>query len=133
MGQAAHEFIHALGFWHEQSRFDRDKFVRINSENIISGQQFNFDKHTTGVELFDLPYDLASIMHYGSREFSKNDQPTIEALSGFELLPAHIKTSLSKNDIVAIQKLYGCNAVNNFLDYKLFFLLLIISLFNNSV
>lgn len=32
-----HEMFHALGRWHEQSRPDRDQFVRINEENIQSG------------------------------------------------------------------------------------------------
>lgn len=32
-----HEFLHALGFYHEQSRNDRDDFVTIVPENILEG------------------------------------------------------------------------------------------------
>ena len=36
-GIVMHEMFHALGRWHEQSRPDREQFVRILTDNIQSG------------------------------------------------------------------------------------------------
>jgi hypothetical protein len=40
IGTPLHELMHALGFVHEQNRYDRDNFVRILFSNIKQGESF---------------------------------------------------------------------------------------------
>jgi hypothetical protein len=77
LGNAIHEIGHALGMWHEQSRNDRDKWVRIVYDNIPKKAKHNFDQYLNeGQDVGE--YDYYSIMHYSTAAFSKNDKPTIE-------------------------------------------------------
>ena len=39
-----HEMMHAAGFWHEQSRYDRDQYVEVMWENIQPGNEKTLDK-----------------------------------------------------------------------------------------
>nr|XP_039268552.1 tolloid-like protein 2 [Styela clava] len=106
-----HETFHALGFWHEQSRTDRDDNVRIVWEVISPGQEYNFDKYESDqIDDQGVPYDYDSIMHYSDTAFSVNGSRTIIPLkSGAENMGRI--TNLSKFDIQELNLLYECNPI----------------------
>ena len=103
-GNTIHEISHALGMWHEQSRCDRDTYVRIVWENIASGYDHNFDKECAGAsDVFG--YDEGSIMHYGPTAFSVNGLPTIVSLRGLDRLMGQ-RSGLSGTDANTIDYMY---------------------------
>ncbi|UJR35535.1 hypothetical protein I4U23_028289 [Adineta vaga] len=78
-GNIQHELMHVIGFYHEQSRPDRDNYVQVNWENIEESMYIGFDKYAWSSSVYDqnTPYDYASIMHYEAYTFSKNGKPTM--------------------------------------------------------
>lgn len=101
-----HEIGHALGLWHEQSRTDRDNFVRIIWQNIRIGHEYNFNQHLTDGKDIGI-YDYHSIMHYGSYAYSKNGQKTIIPL--IHGIKIGQRKHLSQKDILAINLMYPSN------------------------
>ncbi|KAK1161799.1 high choriolytic enzyme 1-like [Acipenser oxyrinchus oxyrinchus] len=100
-----HEFIHALGFNHEQTRSDRDGYVNILYENIQRGMEYNFNRVNTNN--LGTPYDYGSVMHYGRNAFSSNGRPTIVPKPDPNVSIGRA-TQFSQMDIERINRLYNC-------------------------
>ncbi|KAK3509896.1 hypothetical protein QTP70_019379 [Hemibagrus guttatus] len=98
-----HELLHALGFHHEQDRSDRDDHVRILLQNVIPGEEHNFDKVSTNN--LNTPYDYNSVMHYSRFAFSRNQEPTILPIPDNNV-PIGCATEMSPNDILRVNRLY---------------------------
>jgi len=97
-------------FHHTQTRTDRDEHVRINFENIMEGHEDNFAKQSNSdVSQFGLPYDFASVMHYGDYFFSKNMKRTIETLDPSKQDIIGRASGVSKGDIMLVKRMYNCN------------------------
>jgi len=112
-----HELLHSLGFWHEQSRPDRDQYVEIFWENIKQGEEYNFEKYThQEADTLGFPYDYNSIMHYARTSGSKNGKATIIAIGQKDLALGNSKT-LTSTDILQINMLYECNKANDTKSY----------------
>lgn len=81
-GTVIHELCHAIGLEHEQCRADRDNYLNILTQNITSGNEYNFNKYADGNHEDIGSFDFNSIMLYGSYAFSSNGQPTITRKDG---------------------------------------------------
>ncbi|RXN33779.1 meprin A subunit beta-like protein [Labeo rohita] len=117
LGTVEHEFLHALGFWHEQSRFDRDDYVTIMWNQIKAGKEHNFNIHNDTVSSsFGLPYDYGSVMHYSKTAFSKSSEPTIvtKIPEFLDVIGQHME--FSDSDLLKLNRLYNCTTASTFLD-----------------
>ncbi|XP_041970874.1 tolloid-like protein 1 isoform X2 [Aricia agestis] len=111
-GIVVHELGHVVGFWHEHTRPDRDKHVQIIRDNIMSGQEYNFNKLTDEeVNSLGQTYDYDSIMHYARNTFSKGTYlDTILPLEvhGKKRPEIGQRVRLSASDIAQTNLLYKC-------------------------
>ncbi|XP_053381930.1 embryonic protein UVS.2-like [Mercenaria mercenaria] len=111
LGVILHEMTHAVGFFHEQNRWDRDNYVTIFWNNIQTGKDHDFNlQDQKYLDTLGAPYDYGSIMHYGPYIFSKDpSKPTMTPK-----YDPHVelgqRDGFSKLDIWKINTLYGCKS-----------------------
>ncbi|WP_461043491.1 M12 family metallopeptidase [Spirosoma harenae] len=106
-GNTIHEIGHTVGLWHEHTRADRDTYITINTANITSGYETDFQTYEQrGMDGFDYAggLDFGSIMLYGSFDFSRNGLPTITKKDGSTFIGQ--RQSLSAIDIATVQSMY---------------------------
>lgn len=110
-GTIIHELVHAIGFYHEQNRSDRDDYLTIFWDNIKKGEEAQFFKLSPKQNHLLTPFDYDSIMLYGSVTFSKDRKNRLRTMEGKDsryLKDVNSKNKLSKDDIKRINILYNC-------------------------
>uniref|UniRef100_A0A8C2VXW0 Meprin A subunit n=2 Tax=Chinchilla lanigera TaxID=34839 RepID=A0A8C2VXW0_CHILA len=117
-----HEILHALGFYHEQSRTDRDDYVTIWWNEIIPGYEHNFNTYDDNI-ITDLntPYDYESLMHYAPLSFNQNDNvPTITTkIPEFNSIIGQ-RLDFSAIDLERLNRMYNCTTTHTLLDHCAF-------------
>ncbi|XP_058527985.1 meprin A subunit alpha [Ochotona princeps] len=114
-----HEILHALGFYHEQSRSDRDDYVNIWWDEIIPGYEHNFNTYDDDyITDLNTPYDYESVMHYAPLSFNANENvPTITAkIPEFDSVIGQ-RLDFSEIDLERLNRMYNCTTTHTFLDH----------------
>ncbi|KAJ8354787.1 hypothetical protein SKAU_G00223540 [Synaphobranchus kaupii] len=111
-----HELLHALGFFHEHSRYDRDNYVTIVWENILKVRKVNFKKALENeTTTHGTPYDYNSVMHYDQFAFGIGNRITIiTKLPEFQNKIGQ-RLDMSHYDAVELNSLYNCTSSVAFL------------------
>ncbi|KAL2102086.1 hypothetical protein ACEWY4_003847 [Coilia grayii] len=110
-----HEFLHALGFWHEHTRPDRDDHIVVMWNNIQTDQQHNFVKQTFAESTTQgTEYDYKSVMHYDKNAFSNGQGETmVTVLPEFQDIIGQ-RQEMSPTDVLELNSLYGCSKCSFF-------------------
>jgi len=85
-GLALRNLLSTLNFIFEHTRPDRDDFITVNEQNIITLAREDFIRQA-GVDLETQPsteYDFESVMHFGPFAFSNGSGPVLEVNPEFQ-------------------------------------------------
>nr|CDJ81401.1 Peptidase M12A domain containing protein [Haemonchus contortus] len=109
VGIAAHELGHALGFYHTQSRYDRDEYIAVDTDNIKKCMAAEYIKQTPATnDNYNLTYDYGSIMQYPGINGAIN--VSIPTMIPYDINYQATLGSpfVSFIDVLMLNKLYGC-------------------------
>nr|XP_020486400.1 meprin A subunit beta-like isoform X2 [Labrus bergylta] len=102
LGTVEHEFLHALGFWHEQ---------------ITPGKEHNFKtRDDTVSSALGVPYDYGSVMHYSKTSFNIGSEPTIVTKNAKFRDVIGQRMGFSASDLTKLNRLYNCTRSSTFVD-----------------
>lgn len=102
LGTVIHEMGHAIGLYHEHTRKDRDRHIRIIWENIAPEQRFNFDIYKKGHDRG--PFDFKSNMMYWPTSYSINGKATIVRANGRPF--TYVRGGFTRGDVAIINWMY---------------------------
>nr|XP_006817457.1 PREDICTED: uncharacterized protein LOC102803652 [Saccoglossus kowalevskii] len=109
-GIIKHQALHALGFFHEHSRYDRDDYIEIQWDNIKPEYEGNFWKEYN-MDLQSTMYDYGSIMHYGLYDFAIDPAlPTMVLLQEYDGEVGQTNY-ISWTDYYEVRTIYKCDTV----------------------
>ncbi|MBN3303311.1 MEP1B protein, partial [Amia calva] len=112
-----HEFLHALGFWHEQSRSDRNDYVTIMWDRISAGKEHNFNMYNDTVSSsLNVAYDYNSMMHYSKTAFQNGTEPTIVTKIPHFSNVIGQRMEFSDSDLLKLHRLYNCSSSITFME-----------------
>ncbi len=104
--EITHEVLHAFGFLHEQSRFDRDNYVEVLWDNIDREYRPQFERLPRELlgGLVGKPFDYHSVMLYNTGIFAKDKQPNMRTKTAEPIAPS--EDGLSELDIAKVKALF---------------------------
>lgn len=117
-GLFRHEFGHTVGLHHEHQHPDRNTGVTINFNNVDDSMKQWFEPiERNKLNMYGVPYDIQSVMHYGEYAFvkyvnGKQVGKTIVARDPAQqrfLFYVYMK-DFSFGDIMRVNLMYKCNA-----------------------